>query len=171
MSGDTPVLPPPQGNRFDSLLDRLLDFARPPVLWPELWEETRAELAALRKELATTQGLLATARENLVAMDAQRAEAVRERDAHHDVEAALDRALQERDALRAQVAELRGAILGLGEVRGHLFIDSDGARYLTVHFEDDKFGAIESLNALVFRLSAEALPGAGEPAAGEGAGR
>ena len=103
-----------------------------------------SERDAALKELSDTQGLLATARENLVAIEAQRAEAVRERDAlRKELDEAIghlddissvtghglflddadheaphlpefvDAIVKERDALRAQVAELREAIIGL----------------------------------------------------------
>lgn len=115
-----------------------------------------SERDAALKELSDTQGLLATARENLVAMDAQRAEAVRERDeakkafAHCTYQfltsapAEFAAIRQERDALRAQVAELREAVLGLGEL-GCAYADGNEL-YLT------------DWNAQVAKLRAEPAP-------------
>lgn len=65
------------------------------------------------------------------------------------------------NAARAQVAELRAAILEMGEINGHLYITyREGLRRLTVHLDHDKFSVIETHNALVAKLHAEALPGA-----------
>lgn len=110
------------------------------------------ERDAARKELSDTHGLLAAARENLVAIDAQRAEAVRERDAAiaedtdllNAAHKAMHEANQELDALRAQVAELREAILELGEL-GCAYADGNEL-YLT------------DWNAQVAKLRAEPAP-------------
>lgn len=72
-----PVPPPPRN--YASWLDKIVskDWNGNDCVAAN---HARAELAALRERLANTEGWLATARENLVAIDAQRAEAVRERD-------------------------------------------------------------------------------------------
>lgn len=178
-----PLPPPPDG--YANWLDAIVDGT---------WH-ARDELAALRKELSDTkrhldyvesfakaegikhidrlrelndtQGLLATAQQNLLEVDAQRAEAVREveeaeevmheacneRDkakallvrcvndgtdggadedvsleflAHAPAECAAIK--QQRDALRAQVAEMREAALALGELEDGFFEYSDEIR-------------------------------------------
>lgn len=80
-------------------------------------------------------------------------EEVRARNAYHDVEAALDRAVQERDALRAQVAEMREAILGLGEIREfQVRLEFNRAQLDCGRADAKKF------NALVTKLRAEPAP-------------
>lgn len=63
----------------------------------------------------------------------------------------LRQAVQERDSLRAQVAELRGAVLDLGELVGVW----DDARMDYVEVQVDK-PVLSAWNALVARLRAEA---------------
>lgn len=77
MTAEQPETPlPPEG--FATWLDYVLRPAQSPFL--QVSTIAAAELAALRQKLSDTEGWLATARENLATLDAQRAEAVRERD-------------------------------------------------------------------------------------------
>lgn len=239
MSDTQPKRPaPPDG--YATWLDWATQWLRGVI---SSFDHARAELAELRadrdslreslasaedaalKELSDTQGLLATARENLVAIDAQRAKAVREMEdvakiadecvataksnegisvmewmmrtamaekKNKEAQAKLSEAVRERDALRAQldeinslehatakgpidmlmnrahqlklnaalaqVAELRAAILGLGELTGTEVHAGWGAT-LRVHIRHDN---AQAFNAVVSRLRAEAKEDVGQ---------
>jgi len=156
----------------EALADTEDDWASAATSLEDAQGEFEEELAELRKELADTKAQLALQAANTVEAMQQRDAAQAERDALRmtrargcqcgdaDVCAVIHEMSIERDSLRAQVAELRGAILGLGELEwnGWDAVASD-------------LKAAEAFNALVARLRAEALPGAGEPAAGEGEGK
>jgi replicative DNA helicase len=126
-------------------------------------EHARAELAELRKELADTKAQLALQSANTVEAMQQRNAAQAERDALRmtrargcqcgdaDVCAVIHEMSIERDSLRAQVAELRGAVLDLGELVGVW----DDARMDYVEVQVDK-PVLSAWNALVARLRAEA---------------
>lgn len=158
-----------------------LDYVIDPCLVPMVGEvvHARAELAELRKALADTKAQLALQAANTVEAMQQRDAAQAERDALRmtrargcqcgdaDVCAVIHEMSIERDSLRAQVAELRGAILGLGELEGPDAWLSDRGDCI-IRMQPSKR---DDWNALVARLRAEALPGAGEPAAGEGEGK
>jgi len=170
---------PPEGRA--SWLDYVLDPCQVPVAGEVA--HARAELAELRKDLTDiTERLAKQCKMTLEAM-AQRDAAQAERDrmlrdirtycaycgheepkdgdgaliAKHiaSCEAHPMRAVQqERDSLRAQVAELRGAILGLGELEG-----SD------IPFEDEpgicvnlRWSTVSAWNEFVVKV--RALPGA-----------
>jgi len=121
---------------------------------------------AALKELADTQAKLAKQAEMTVEAMRMRDEAQAERDALRmtrargcqcgdaDVCAVIHEMSIERDSLRAQVAELRGAILGLGELEG-----SD------IPFEDEpgicvnlRWSTVSAWNEFVVKV--RALPGA-----------
>jgi len=162
---------PPEGHA--SWLDYVLNPSL--VTVQRRAEHARAELAELRKELADTKAQLALQSANTVEAMQQRNAAQAERDALRmtrargcqcgdaDVCAVIHEMSIERDSLRAQVAELRGAVLGLGELDGTEVHVGYGPM-MRCHLDVETAAAF---NALVARLRAEALPGAGEPAAGE----
>ena len=92
------------------------------------------------KKLSDTEGWLATARQQALDLDAQRAEAVRER-----------------DEARAKLAELREAVLALGSLNA-TWID-DRMRYVEVQVDR---GDARAWNALIAKLRA-AQGGEGKP--------
>lgn len=96
MSEQPKIPPPPDGGT--SWLDYMA------ISWGYMTKEetqhAKAELAALRQKLSDTEGWLATARQQALDLDAQRAEAVRERDE------AKALAAQGRAAGRAEAAQM-----------------------------------------------------------------
>lgn len=125
------------------------------------WEKRHSEA---RKALAESQGKLAIATGNAAELAQQRDEALAEIKSKNKLLPSLlaegvqmerERAIKaehERDALRAHAAELRGAILGLGELTGTEVHVGWGAT-LRVHLKPDN---VHTFNAWVSRLRAEA---------------
>lgn len=127
-----------------ALADRSADLA---ICRDEL-ESVAKDRDEAMKKLSDTEGWLATARQQALDLDAQRAEAVRERDEARDhLKTSWSDCVataRERDEARAKLAELRAEALALGEITPHdAMWFADSLRYAC-------------WNALVAKLRADA---------------
>lgn len=189
MTAPQPKRPaPPDG--YANWLDYVLD----PYTWsmpgvgPHARVMARQEFAELRQALSDTQGLLAQAQENALAIDAQRAEAAREmveaEDLMHEVIAASYKLkallvrcvndgtdggadddvslefLSHVPAECAAVKKQRDALRAqVAEMRAELN-ESDSDHDVTLREYDKTLTQLEQLTAKYEKLRAEALPGA-----------
>lgn len=148
---ETQKPPEPHATWLDYVLDKASEWLR-----RDLHNVARAELAALRKELETTKGLLAQQTKNTMEALKQREEARKERDEAltHNGRLLADSLVVAKDLgeARAKLAELREAALALGEIEG---TDKNlGLHFVrTVHFNLDR---AVSWNEVVAKLRADA---------------